>query len=263
MIYSGELAMRDVKRQIMKQAAGSEFIDQESNKYGDTVYKIRPAVFDKINEWLDGKIYLYDTEITGDNSNFTDILTTTRKAIVQYGVRFAVIDNLMTAIDLAETESKDRYTKQGEFVNYLAVMAKEYGVAILLVAHRRKSGYGGNESTDNEEVNGSSHITNLVGLNIFYGRGKREEPTGRKDNEGKARTKTVIDMDSPVRYIKVTKNRIDGKVNLKGIEVEYDEPSNRIYYNGKHNNRNRVYGWNKSDIGDGFTDVEDLDTIPF
>lgn len=264
MIYSGELPMREVKKQIMKQAAGAEFIDTEKNQYGDNVYKIRPAVFDKIDQWLGGKIYLYNTEITQEHREFEDLTLITRKAIIQYGVRFIVIDNLMTAIDLTTQEAKDKYSKQGEFVNKLAEMAKEYDVAILLVAHRRKSGAGGYDATDNEEVSGSSHIANLVGLNIFYGRGNKEEETGRKDKNGNSKTRTVIDNDSPLRYIKITKNRLDGRTNLDGIEVEYDEPSNRIYYAGpkEHNNRDRVYGWNMTESIETFVDADDL-KIPF
>ena len=243
MIYSGELPTKDVKRQIMKQAAGSAHIVEEKNKQGFAEYVVSDKARKKINDWLAGRIYLYNTESTGENET-DDLLKITEKAITQYGVRFIVLDNLMTAIDLATVEGENQYEKQGRFVNKLAEMAKLFDVSILLVAHRRKSGYGGNDSTENEEVSGTSKITNLVGINIFYGRIPKEiEYEGRS---GKMRKTTRIDQSDPERYIKFAKNRIDGKVNLVGIKVDYDEASNRIFYGSgmpNHNNRDKVYGW--------------------
>lgn len=263
MIYSGELPKRDVKKQIMKQAAGDAYIRKTKNVYGCPVYRIGKDTRKKINDWIAGRIYIYNTEISSQYHETEDLLSITEKAITQYGVRFIVIDNLMTAIDLISTESNDQYSRQGEFVNKLAIMAKEFDVAILLVAHRRKSGYGGFDSTDNEEVSGSSHITNLVGLNIFYGRIPREvEYEGRS---GKPRIKKEIDQNDPLRYIKVSKNRLDGQLNLTGIEVEYEISSNRIYCNSKdHNNRDKDYGWLRANVEEsGFMPVDDLDEIPF
>jgi hypothetical protein len=63
----------------------------------------------------------------------------------------------------------------------------------------------------------------------------------------------------------VTKNRLGGELNLQGIRVEYDPPSNRIYENSRdHNNLTQVYGWN-ADTMDAFVgvDEDDLDNIPF
>lgn len=259
MIYSGELPTKDVKRQIMKQAAGSAHIEERNNEQGFPEYAVIDEAREKINNWLAGRIYLYNTESTS-NDETDDLLMITEKAITQYGVRFIVLDNLMTAIDLTTVEGENQYDKQGKFVNRLAEMVKEFDVSILLVAHRRKSGYGGADSTENEEVSGTSKITNLVGVNVFYGRIPKE--TEYEGRSGKMRKTTRIDQSDPERYIKIVKNRIDGKVNLTGIKVNYDEASNRIFYESKeHSNRDKIFGWVLS-VSDEFMEAVP-DEIPF
>ena len=65
-------------------------------------------------------------------------------------------------------------------------------------------------------------------------------------------------MDDSQRLLKVSKNRLFGKVNTTGWILEYDEKSKRIY--GYGDDVNHDYGWNKSQ--DGFESIDGEET-PF
>ncbi len=145
-----------------------------------------------------------------------------------------LIDNLMIALDLDAEKYTDRYDRQSRFVKRLTKLALRYDIIILLVAHRRKNSY----STDaNEEISGSSDITNLAGVILSYDRDK--------------------ELQLSQRRLIVSKNRLFGKLELKGFVLDYEERSKRIY--GEGDNVNRQYSWDKSD---GFISVEDME-IPF
>jgi hypothetical protein len=86
-------------------------------------------------------------------------------------------------------------------------MAKRYDVIILLIVHpRKRTGL----KFDNDEVAGSSNITNLADVVMNYAR-------PHEDDEVR-----------PDRVLQVTKNRLNGKTDYNGIPLWYDIPSKRI-----------------------------------
>ena len=129
-------------------------------------------------------------------------------AIKQYGCRVLVIDNLMTA--MVDDTAVDQYRQQTIFVNSLAKMAKQYNVVIFLIAHpRKKQGF---VSFDNDDVAGSSNITNLVDVVLRYSRPKGKD----------------IPPDTMDRELTVFKNRLTGQTNRNGIKLFFQEGSKRI-----------------------------------
>ena len=94
----------------------------------------------------------------------------------------------------------------------------------MLVAHKRKD----NGSTiTNDNVSGSSDITNLASIVLSYERA----PAKRED------------VSEDERILKITKNRLFGKIDNYGFVLKYDKASKRIYSNDFE--RNREYGWSK------------------
>ena len=304
LVYSGELSNEALRSQIFHQIAGPDFVELYENKYGKEKGRIKESVRKGINEWV-RDFRLYDsTDMREDEiGNLVKILET---AIQQYGVNYVVIDNLMTAIDLVPTESNsDKYEKQGRFVNRLASIAKEFNIVIVLVAHRRK---GSGSQYENDEVMGSSAITNLAGVNIFYGkktddeiakeikeeiadikseveaeiqdaeREKRNKNGHLTDihylhakikQEQKERIRDLIEEKKEkqelTRLIRVTKNRLTGECNNDGIKVDFHKASQRIYYDGAHNNLNDVFSWTaktSKENANGFGNAS-FDEIPF
>lgn len=238
--YSGELPNYLYKSWFDFQIAGRNHITENQTQYGTVNRFITNKNQELINAWYRGKAYIYDNRII-DNDEKEDLLKTLENSIMQYGIKVALIDNLMTAMYIDELQGSDKYDQQGRFVRELTKIAIRYDVLILLVAHRRKNNF---TSDANDEISGSGDITNLAGITLSYDRGSKED----------------IDkgyMLESQRKLITAKNRLFGKTDLKGIILDYDEKSKRIY--GMGDDVNRQYGWDDSD---GFVDVDQME-IPF
>ena len=150
----------------------------------------------------------------------------------------------MTAMYIDEQKGSDKYDQQGRFVKDLTKLAIKYECLILLVAHQRKNSF----ATDvNDEISGSGDITNLAGIVLSYNRGNAKEIESG-------------DMDESQRKLIIAKNRLFGKINLKGIILSYDERSKRLY--GQNDDLDYEFSWNES--ADGFVELdgEQID-LPF
>ena len=236
-VYSGELPNHTFKAWMNYQIAGPKNI----RKYQDKVWKDWRYVVDeenvaKINNWYADKCFLYDNNIIeGDEKE--SIVKTVEESIQQYGTEVILIDNLMTALDLENVQSFDKYDKQSMFVKKLARIALKYNVLIILVAHKRKNNFSTNE---NDEISGSGDISNLATLTLVYEKSK--------------------DIDESERLLKVSKNRLFGKLETSGWLMKYDEVSKRIY--GSNDDVNIDYGWIKSDGFDAVDEDKEWE-VPF
>ena len=235
--YSGELPNYLFKSWMLYQIAGGNHVFES----GDDVHERRGFSISEANKnvmsnWLRGKAYLYDNSHLDDDEK-ESLVKTVEKAIQQYGCRVVLIDNLMTALDLESLTGDDQYERQSKFVKRLTRLALRYNVLILLVAHKRKNNTSQNA---NDEVAGSSNITNLAMVTIAYDRGDEN----------------ILESH---RIIRVAKNRLFGKIDLDGYEVGFDERSKRIY--GEYDDKDLEYSCFQNDTG--FTEIDDMETIPF
>lgn len=226
-VYSGELDKGVFMGGLIRQLAGPDHIRKYVNDKGYTVYSPSEANKKIIREWLRGKLVVYDATMLNER---VGLLEAMENAIVRYGVRVLLLDNLMTGLSLEE-KTADKYEMQGIFTQRLASMALQYNVLILLVAHKKK--IATNDELD--DIAGSSDIANLATSAISYSKSK--------------------DLGADQRYLKLTKNRYFGKVNYDGWVMSYDIKSTRIHGDG--DNVNREYGWYKPQ----FEEVPD--EIPF
>jgi hypothetical protein len=143
----------------------------------------------------------------------------------------------MTALDLEPIQA-DKYDRQSLFMKKLARVSLQYDVLIMLVAHKRKDT---GSTITNDNVSGSSDITNLASIVLSYERA----PKSRED------------VGPDERLLKITKNRLFGRIDNSGFILKYDSVSKRIYSNDFE--RNREYGWCKKKP---FKQVE-LEPAPF
>jgi KaiC/GvpD/RAD55 family RecA-like ATPase len=236
-VYSGELPNHTFKAWMNYQIAGSKHIKKyQDSVWKDTRYMVDKSDVEKINAWYADKCFLYDNNII-DGDEKESLVKTVEDSIQQYGTQVILIDNLMTALDLEQVQSFDKYDKQSMFVKKLARIALKYNVLIILVAHKRKNNFSTNE---NDEISGSGDISNLATLTLVY----------EKSN----------DINQTERLLKVSKNRLFGKLETDGWIMSYDEVSKRIY--GTGDDLNVEYGWIKVN---GFIPVsEDMEwEIPF
>lgn len=202
-VYSGELPNYHFKNWLDLQIAGGNNVVARKNEYGDTQYTLDEKTLGIINAWYYDKAFIYDNSAIEDEE-FEGLLKIIADAICRYNIKLVCIDNLMTALD--DDIQGDLYRQQSRFVKELAKMAKKYDVAIILIAHPKKS----KEVFDNDTVSGSSDITNAVDVVINYERGKPED-----------------DCDSKIT---ITKNRLTGRLitSANSIKLLYSDKSKRI-----------------------------------
>lgn len=234
--YSGELMDWLFQDWFDRQCAGPNHINGLVSNLGYTDYVVNGQYVDSIHRWYDDKAYIYDnTILQGEETESLE--DTIQNAISQYGARVILIDNLMTAME--DDMSADLNRQQTRFVRMLANTAKRLNVLIILIVHPRKSN---GTNFRNDDVAGSSNITNLADVVMRYG-----EP---ELNEN--------DTDPADRILQVTKNRVNGRVHRNGgIKLWFDEASKRI-------SENKIYTWELGWEGDGFQDADDWDAeIPF
>ena len=208
-IYSGEMRKGDVRKWLDMQIAGPANIDviEKPLKSGRKAkqYSLPRFRANIVREWYRGRAFIYDTsQLTNEKRPLESII---EQQIKQYNCRFILIDNLMMSIGHM-TEGSTKFEKQETTVKTLASLAQKYNAIILLVAHKRKTDPRF-ASDENDDVLGASEITNLAGIVLSYERTRAQD-------------------DKFPRVVKVTKNRLTGNIDLKGIGCWFDEQSKRI-----------------------------------
>ena len=231
--YSGELPDWCFRDWFDRQAAGANHVTARRQPNGFIVYSVDTDAVWPVQQWYTGRCYIYDDSIIEGDDEGESLIQTIRKAIVQYGCRVLLLDNLMTAMQ--DDTANDFYRQQSVFVRELATMARKYNVCIFLVAHPRKSNL--NEFR-NDDVSGSGNITNLASMVLQYGDPRDENDPGD-------------------RILRVTKDRLTGYTNYKGIPLWFQESSKRI--SETENEFNWMYSWETDADGFGTDDME----IPF
>ena len=138
--------------------------------------------------------------------------------------------------------SADLNRLQTAFVRKLTRIAKRFNVLIFLVAHPKKN-QSGKFNFTNDDVAGSSNITNLVDVVLRY-----DVPDKREEEEESTR---------PPRVLQVFKNRLTGKLCIDGIGLYYQESSRRI------SEDNHTFDWALGwETAEDFRSAEELE-IPF
>ena len=145
----------------------------------------------------------------------------------------------MTAIE--DNLAADLNRQQTAFVRNLTKIAKRFNVLIFLIAHPKKNQNG--KDFSNDDVAGSSNITNLVDVVLRY-----DEPSKKSNENGDP---------APERVLQVFKNRLTGRLNLDGIGLYYQESSKRI--SESRTDFNWPIGWEEPE---DFKPADDMD-IPF
>lgn len=253
-VYSGELADFHFKRWLNYQLAGSRYLVDYKDQFGETSYYLPDEADAAISEWYRDRAWLYDNNAIVSGTEEEWLPDTIERVIQQHNVQLICIDNLMTAMEKV-AEQTNLYLAQSNFVGRLKAIAMKYSVVIILVAHPRKAGKD-ETLDDNDLVAGSSDITNKADIVIKYSRCDKES----------------YGCDS---LIKVTKNRIMGRLRLRNddaIHVHYADSTKRITGDSYNEQNEKVYGWERfanvmaakaPDRRAAPSHIEDLEELPF
>ena len=235
-IYSGEIPDWMVKEWLVLQLAGPNNLEI-SGRGTD----IKLETYQQIEAWepFSENCYVYSVDDLDVNNNEDDsisLLETIKQAILRAGVKFIIIDNLMTAMNFSD--DGDLNKTQSAFMKQLKYIAKTYEVIILLVAHPKKAPTRKDQSVTKEDIAGSSNIANLSDTIITYSRPSSETADYQRE-------------------INVLKNRWnnDKGVGKASIKLYFNESSKRI---AETKDFEWSYGWPNN-----FDDVTEYEEIPF
>ena len=239
-VWSGELSGARFKSWIEQAAAGRGFVRKGPGEV-DYYYTPRETA-DKIDAWLDGKLYLYNNEY---GNKVFQLLEDVKQCVKDNGTQLVICDNMMS-MSLGEVDG-DKNEKQTWLINQLTELAKKSQIHILMVAHPRKEIM--NSLLRMESISGSSDLYNAA-CNVFlcHRVGKDFEKRAG-DFFGKDYVKELVEAQYN-EVIEVAKNRSHGtKDFVAGLYYEYET---RRFLNepGEHT----VYGWQ---------DPSDVPTEPY
>lgn len=236
--YSGELDNEDFQDCLNSQLAGDRNMVGQKNEYGKDDYEIDSDTEQRIKDWYRGRMLIYDNNriVNKDKIKLTELI---RSVVIRRGVQLVVVDNLMTAMEYVKNQN-DLHLAQTNFVAEMKAIATQYHIAMIVIAHPRKQGTGEarDRDMDNDDIAGSSNITNLADIVASYSRAKPDD-----------------EYDS---VLQILKNRKTGRLR-KGkddsIHLLYSAKSKRVT---EIRSLEKHYGWEK--FG---TDVTAEIDVPF
>lgn len=238
-IWSGEMQDWRFQGWINQIAAGKAYVRKKQGY--DNFYYTPSQYCDKIGEWLDGKLYLYNNSY---GSRWGQLFNDIKEIVEDKGINLVIIDNL-AALNIEDYEG-EKYSKQTKFILDVKEYAKAKNIHVLLVAHPRKQ----NDLLRKESISGTADLTNIAdNLFLIHRTGKDFERRGA-EFFGEEKTQQYMEYSS---VLEVAKNRQFGVVDhLVGM---YYEPESRRLKNSIA--EHIVYGWEEAPTQVEFPTTED------
>lgn len=225
-LWSGELRPDILKAWLQMVAAGKNNLRLSS--YGDGKYYVPNNVADRIDNWMDGKFFLYNNEYGAKwQQIFHDM-----ELLLKAGVKVFALDNLFSLdIDILDG---DKNSKQRELILQIKDFAKKNQVHIILVAHPRKV----TTFLRKNDISGTSDLQNAVDKIFIIHRVNNDFFRAGADFFGEA---TINMYRGFGNVIEVCKERLYGIVDLM-VGMHYEIESRRFKNTAEENTQ---YGWER------------------
>lgn len=225
-LWSGELRPDILKAWLQMVAAGKNNLRLSS--YGDGKYYVPNNVADRIDNWMDGKFFLYNNEYGAKwQQIFHDM-----ELLLKAGVKVFALDNLFSLdIDILDG---DKNNKQRELILQIKDFAKKNQVHIILVAHPRKV----TTFLRKNDISGTSDLQNAVDKIFIIHRVNNDFFRAGADFFGEA---TINMYRGFGNVIEVCKERLYGIVDLM-VGMHYEIESRRFKNTAEENVQ---YGWER------------------
>lgn len=225
-LWSGELPAPILKSWISMVAAGKRNLSP--SQYNDGKFFVPNNVSERIDQWLDGRLFLYNN----DYGNNWKQLFHDMELLLKCGVKFFVLDNLFSMnIDLLGTDNNSR---QKELILQIKEFAKKNQVHIILVAHPRKV----MTFLRKNDISGTSDLGNAVDDIFIIHRVNNDFFRAGADFFGKTEINRFQGFGN---VIEVAKNRMFGAVDLM-VGMHYEIESRR-FKNAEY--EDKQYGWER------------------
>lgn len=210
-LFSKEMPERMSANWFNTIIAGRRNMEEKSNKDGHKYYVVPYKIQKIMQEYYNKKLFIYRDSEPNDVQS---VLKSAEECVRKFGCKLIVLDNLMM-IDLHCTEA-DKNQAQTDFINDLIKFASKFNVAVVLIAHPRKT-QDQNSDIEMYDISGSSNIINLAMRSIGLRRVSKKEKSDPKAKWGK------YDV-----VLTVIKDRLLGKADFQ-MGLWYDLTSRRFY----------------------------------
>jgi hypothetical protein len=223
-LWSGELRPDILKTWVQMVAAGKNNLRQST--YGDGKYYVPNNIAERIDQWLDGKFFLYNNDYGAKwQQIFHDM-----ELLLKAGVKVFALDNLFSLdIDILDG---DKNSKQRELILQIKDFAKKNQVHIILVAHPRKV----TTFLRKNDISGTSDLQNAVDKIFIIHRVNNDFFRAGAEFFGQSEIQRFQGFGN---VIEVCKERLYGVVDLM-VGMQYEIESRRFKNDV---NENVQYGW--------------------
>ena len=244
-IWSGEMQDWRFQSWINQIAAGKTYARKKEGY--DNLYYVPQKYSDKINSWLDDKLYLYNNAY---GSNWLQLFHDIQELVETKGVQLIIVDNL-AALSIGGYEG-DKYTKQTQFIIDVKDYAKKKNIHVVLVCHPRKQ----NDFLRKESISGTADLTNIADNVFLLHRVGKDFETRAGDFLGQDKVNEYLQFGN---VIEVAKNRQFGIVDHL-VGMYYEMESRRLKNSiAEH----IVYGWQEEPNVYEQPQDESQSTMPF
>lgn len=226
-LFSGELPPHILKAWIQMVAAGRDNLRQ--SQYGDGKYYVPNNISEKIDQWMDGRFFLFNNEY----GNTWEEVFHDMKELLKANVKLFILDNLMSLdIDLLEG---DKNNKQKNLILQLKEFAKKNHVHIIIVAHPRKS----LAFLRKADISGTADLTNAVDNVLIAHRVNQDFLKAGAEFYGQTEIQKYSGFGN---VIEISKNRMYGVCDVL-VGMQYEIESRRFK---NEINENIRYGWEQN-----------------
>lgn len=227
-LFSKEMPERMSANWFNTIIAGRRNMVERTSRDNRKYYIVPQAIQKKMQTHYNKKLFIYRDDEPNDVDS---VLKSAEECVRKFGCKLIVLDNLMM-IDLNCSES-DKNTAQTNLINALIKFAAKFNVAVVLIAHPRKT-QDANSDIEMYDISGTSNIINLAMRSIGLRRVSKKE---KNDPKSKWHNYDVV--------LTVIKDRLLGKADFQ-MGLWYDLTSRRFYtdydeYDAKFAWDNNVY----------------------
>jgi KaiC/GvpD/RAD55 family RecA-like ATPase len=248
-LFSGELPAHILKAWIQMVAAGKENL--KLSQYGDGKYFVPNNIAKRIDDWMDGKFFLFNNEY----GNTWEEVFHDMKELLKAGVKVFILDNLM-ALDIDLLEG-DKNNKQKNLILQLKDFAKTNNVHIIIVAHPRKS----LAFLRKADISGTADLTNAVDNVFIAHRVNQDFLKAGAEFYGQSQIQRYSCFGN---VVEISKNRMYGICDvLVGLHYELESrrfkntPDENIHYGWEAEPVQGTMSFNENERAEVYTEQSD------
>ena len=224
-VWSGELQDFRFQSWIDNVAAGKNHVVKNTNF--DNLYYAPRDIADKINSWLDGKLFLYNNNY---KNRWKQLFSDIKELVEKQDCKLIVLDNLM-ALNISDFDGS-KNEQQSQFINELKDYAKQKNIHVILVCHPRKQ----DGFLRKESISGTADLTNLCDNLFILHRVGRDFHSRAAEFFGEAEIQKYQTFDT---VVEVCKNRMLGVQDYL-VGMYYESESRRLK---NEISEHIIYGW--------------------